>query len=184
MNTDLIWSKLLEKIKTEVNSIVYKTWFENSKLYELKDNIATILVPMEIHRKHLNESYLNLIIDNLFLITNQKYDINFILFNELKKVTATELEFDEMTTKLFIPKSLKILSGSVKKGGVYKIKLASLITKPDSNSTLASNWNNGIIPKFEVYVVEIIDKLGDGAYSIVYPCLFPYFMIICIMIIV
>ena len=91
MNTDLIWSKLLEKIKTEVNSIVYKTWFENSKLYELKDNIATILVPMEIHRKHLNESYLNLIIDNLFLITNQKYDINFILFNELKNEKSIEI---------------------------------------------------------------------------------------------
>ena len=85
MNTDLVWSKFLNKIETEVNSIVYKTWFSNTKLHELKDNIATIIVPMEIHRKHLNDSYLKVIIDTLFLITNQMYDINFILEDEIKK---------------------------------------------------------------------------------------------------
>ncbi len=85
MNTDLVWSKFLNKIETEVNSIVYKTWFSNTKLHELKDNIATIIVPMEIHRKHLNDSYLKVIIDTLFLITNQMYDVNFILEDEIKK---------------------------------------------------------------------------------------------------
>lgn len=84
MNTDLIWSKFLNKIETEVNSIVYKTWFSSTKLYELKNNVATIIVPMEIHRKHLNDSYLKIIIDNLFIITNQMYDINFILEDEIK----------------------------------------------------------------------------------------------------
>ncbi len=93
MNTDLVWSKFLNKIETEVNSIVYKTWFSNTKLYELKDNMATIMVPMEIHRKHLNDSYLKLIIDTLFLITNQMYDINFILEDEIKK--------DENTSNIF-----------------------------------------------------------------------------------
>ena len=85
MNTDLIWSKFLDKVQTEVNSIVYATWFSNTNLYKIKDNIATITVPMEIHRKHLNDSYSKLITDTLFLITNQMYDLNFILEDEIKK---------------------------------------------------------------------------------------------------
>ena len=95
MNTDLIWSKFLDKIQTEVNSIVYATWFANTKLYEIKDNIATITVPMEIHRKHLNDSYLNLIVNTLFLITSKTYDINFILEDEIKKETNLTPDIDK-----------------------------------------------------------------------------------------
>lgn len=95
MNTDLIWSKFLDKIQTEVNSIVYATWFANTKLYEIKDNIATITVPMEIHRKHLNDSYLNLIVNTLFLITSKTYDINFILEDEIKKETNLTTDIDK-----------------------------------------------------------------------------------------
>ena len=83
MDTDLVWSKFLSKIKTEVNSIVYATWFSNTKLYEIKDNTATIIVPMEIHKKHLNDSYLKLIIETLFEITNQVLEIVFILQDEI-----------------------------------------------------------------------------------------------------
>ena len=84
MNYDLIWSKFLNKIQTEVNSIVYATWFSNTKLYQLKNNIATIIVPMEIHKKHLNDTYSKIIIEILFEITNQIYELNFILENEIK----------------------------------------------------------------------------------------------------
>ena len=85
MNTDLIWSKLLNKVQTEVNSIVYATWFANTNLYEIKGNIATISVPMEIHKKHLNDSYYGIIVEKLFEITNQTYEINFILKDEIAK---------------------------------------------------------------------------------------------------
>lgn len=83
MNYDLLWSKVLEKIKSSVTSLVYITWFENTKLYKIENNDATIIVPMEIHRKHLNDKYLQEIIDFLYTETNQKYDINFILEDEL-----------------------------------------------------------------------------------------------------
>ena len=86
--------------------------------------------------------------------------MNKILYEQLKK-TSIPLEFDEDTKKLFIPKMIKFSSGLVKAGEIYRIKLSKSITNPDQNSTLASNWNNGIIPKHDEYIVEIISKMAD-----------------------
>jgi len=87
--------------------------------------------------------------------------MNNILFNELNKVTATTISFKKEDTKIFIPRSIKILNSSLKIGEVYKIKLKNFILNPSSNSTLASNWNNNIIPKYSEYLVEILDVLGN-----------------------
>ena len=87
--------------------------------------------------------------------------MNKILLNELKKVTATKLEFDDNTTSIFIPKTLKILNTSVKQGEVYKIRLEEFITNPYQSSTLASNWNNGIVPKHSEYIAEIVTKMAN-----------------------
>ncbi len=83
MNYDLLWSKVLEKIKLSVTSLVYITWFQETKLYKIENNEATIIVPMEIHRKHLNDKYLSDIVKYLYSETNQSYEINFILADEL-----------------------------------------------------------------------------------------------------
>ena len=83
MNNDLLWSKVLNKIQTEVNSIVFKTWFKETKLYTIENNIATIIVPMEIHRKRLLDTYKDLITGALLEITNVIYDINILLEDEI-----------------------------------------------------------------------------------------------------
>jgi len=87
--------------------------------------------------------------------------MNKILYNELNKVTATKIDFKPGDTKIFIPRSIKILNTSLKKGEVYRIKLKSFILNPSSGSTLASNWNNGIIPKYSEYLVEILDGMAN-----------------------
>ncbi len=83
MNYDLLWSKVLEDIKPMVTSIVYSTWFQNTRIYKIENNEIKIVVPMEISRKHLNEKYLKEITDSLYKETNQIYDISFILEEEL-----------------------------------------------------------------------------------------------------
>lgn len=85
MNYDLLWSKVLEKIKLEVTSVVYKTWFQETYIYKIENNLITIIVPMEIHKKNISERYLNLIISKLAEETNIIYDINFILKSEIKE---------------------------------------------------------------------------------------------------
>ena len=83
MNCDLLWSKVKEDIRPLVNSIVFTTWFEDTKLYKIDGNEATIIVPMAIHRKQLSEKYLQEITDCLYKETNQTFDITFILKDEL-----------------------------------------------------------------------------------------------------
>ena len=94
MNYDLLWSKTLENIKLSVNSLVYKTWFQETKLYKLENDDAIIIVPMDFHRKHLNEKYLKEIVDNLFKVTNKVYNISFILQDEIpteKKLATSDI---------------------------------------------------------------------------------------------
>lgn len=83
MNYDLLWSKCLSKIQTEVTSIIYKTWFQETTIYKIDNNIVTIIVPHEIHKKNLQERYLDLIISTLAEVTNNIYEIEFILKDEI-----------------------------------------------------------------------------------------------------
>ena len=87
--------------------------------------------------------------------------MNSIIKDQLAKVTATELNFDEKTTSIFIPKTLKITGASLKKGAVYRVKFLESVTNPSQGSTLASNWNAGKVPKHSEYLAEVIDKLGN-----------------------
>ena len=59
MDINTIWNLFLEKIKGELDPILYETWFMDTKLIELNDNTAKILVPMQVHKKHLKENYNN-----------------------------------------------------------------------------------------------------------------------------
>ena len=101
MNYDLLWSKVLEDIKESVTSLVYVTWFQDTKLYKIEGNEATIIVPMIIHRKHLNDKYLQEIIDCLKKETNQLYEINFILADEIveNEKKSTEIVEKDDTQK-------------------------------------------------------------------------------------
>ena len=85
MNNDLLWSKVLEKIKEEVTSLVFKTWFKDTRIYKIENNIVTISVPFEMHIKNLSDRYLNLIVGALTEFTNNIYDIDFILQDEIKE---------------------------------------------------------------------------------------------------
>ena len=77
LNNDLIWEKLLKNIKVLVNSTVYSTWFQLTKLYKIENGQAIILVQNEIQKNHLRDKYYDFIQSNLFNITNNNYDLLF-----------------------------------------------------------------------------------------------------------
>ena len=52
MNIDNIWNKFLSTIKTKLSSLSYDTWFSTSKLVELNEEHAVIIVPTIAHKKH------------------------------------------------------------------------------------------------------------------------------------
>lgn len=103
MNYDLLWSKVLDDIKENENisPMAYTTWFQSTKLHKIEGNEATIVVPMEIYRVKLNSYYLQDIINCLQKETNQTYEINFILADEvINKDTESTIIVDNNPSNL------------------------------------------------------------------------------------
>lgn len=96
MNLDLLWTKVLNQIKDEISSISYQTWFSETKLYKLDNNKAYIIVPMPIHKKHLQDNYYNTIVTKLDNITNSSYELFFYLDEEISTLEIEkEIENDK-----------------------------------------------------------------------------------------
>ena len=85
MNVDVLWTNFLSQIKDELSSLAFDTWFKDTSLYKLEDGKAIIIVPMQIHKKHLADKYSNLIIERLNTITGTNFELEFILNDEIKK---------------------------------------------------------------------------------------------------
>lgn len=105
MDVEQIWSKTLDIIKPQVNSYVFSTWFINANLIKVEKDVATIVVPALIHKKHLNDTYSDLIITSLQTVTNNTYSLSFKLEDEIQEEVKEEPKEkkkpkkDEETTK-------------------------------------------------------------------------------------
>ena len=86
MNIENIWDKFLNSIKTRLSSLSYNTWFSSSKLVELNEEHAIIVVPTIAHKKHLSESYIDIIEEIFNNITGTNFNIEFYLENEYEKM--------------------------------------------------------------------------------------------------
>ena len=98
MNIDNIWNKFLSIMKTKLNSLSYDTWFRTSKLVELNEEHAVIIVPTIAHKKHLSESYIDIISDIFNSITGTNFNFEFVLENEYnnKKITVKKEKEEEV----------------------------------------------------------------------------------------
>ena len=85
MNKDLLWSKILEKIKSELNSLAFQTWFLETELYSLEGGIAKIIVPYAIHKQHIINNYKDLL-NKIFLeLTQNNYELDLVLKEDLEE---------------------------------------------------------------------------------------------------
>ena len=57
MNTEALWNSFLEKIKDRISPLSYDTWFKDTKLHSMDGGIATVIVPMILHKKHFYHKY-------------------------------------------------------------------------------------------------------------------------------
>ena len=87
--------------------------------------------------------------------------MNKIIKDQLSKVRSVKLNFDDHTTHIDIPKTEEVIPLALVEGQVYVIELEDFILNPLQNSTLASNWNSGKIPKYKKYQVEFIQKMSN-----------------------
>ncbi|HHX16576.1 MAG TPA: chromosomal replication initiator protein DnaA [Mollicutes bacterium] len=83
MDKDTIWLNFLNLIRSKLTSLPYDTWFKGTKLYELNDGVAKVVVPMHIHKKHLSDNYIDLIIETFNEVTGTNFEFQFILEEEI-----------------------------------------------------------------------------------------------------
>lgn len=83
MDKDLLWSKILDKIKTELNSLAYQTWFSETELYKLDNGVAKIIVPYAIHKQHIVNNYKELLNKCFLEQTNTNYELELLLKEDI-----------------------------------------------------------------------------------------------------
>ena len=84
MNTSKLWDATLDIIKTKVSKISYDTWFSDSKLHEIKDNKAIVIVQMHIQKKNLKENYNDLIEEVFTEVSGSNFKFEYLLEEEIE----------------------------------------------------------------------------------------------------
>ncbi len=85
MNVDVLWNNFLSQIKSELTSLAFDTWFNDTKLHKLENGKAVIIVPMQIHKKHLADKYSDIIKEKLNETTGTNFELEFILESEIEE---------------------------------------------------------------------------------------------------
>jgi len=102
MNLDILWNNFLLKIKEYVSALSYETWFQDTKLVALRDNTAIVIVPMELHKKHLLENYEEIMEQNFKEISGNSFTFRFLVEEEWQEDGNDDLieeQFDDITEK-------------------------------------------------------------------------------------
>ena len=85
MNNSKLWDSFLDRIKKELTPLTYETWFKDTKLAYINENIVTIIVPMHFHKKMLMESY-NEMIEEIFTeISGSNFKFNYLTEQEVEE---------------------------------------------------------------------------------------------------
>ena len=84
-NNSVLWSKILEKIKNELNSLSFQVWFEETKLYDFSNGVAKILVPYALHKDHLATNYKKLITSCFIEEVGETVELEFLIEEEIEE---------------------------------------------------------------------------------------------------
>ena len=104
-NNEVIWNKFLSLIKKRFSSLGYDTWLKDTYLYSLGDE-AVIVVPTVAHKKHLAETYKDLIEEVLNDVTGTNFNLKFVLENEIEKqekIESLKREGEEVESQEGVP---------------------------------------------------------------------------------
>lgn len=100
MDNGKIWGMFLNNIKSQLSPIAFDTWFSETELYMLDNNIAKVIVPMHIHKKNLKENYNDLIEDIFTEISGSNFKFEYYLKEELE----SNIEID--TDTIGVPRAV------------------------------------------------------------------------------
>ena len=97
MNTDNlnnIWNEFLQIVEKRIDPIMYDVWFKTTQLIELNDDTAKLLVPEDVHKKHLSKTYNDLIEEIFTEVTGSNFKIEYLTKKELEENKVEKIEKD------------------------------------------------------------------------------------------
>ena len=103
-----IWTSVLSKIKEEINSLSFQTWFEETELYRLEKNVAKIIVPFAIHKTHIINNYRDIIVEGLYEVTNTNYELELLLRDEIIEDTEPKVNTTSENSSNITSNSIEI----------------------------------------------------------------------------
>ena len=92
MDINVIWNSFLEKMKSNLTPVLYDMWFSETKLIELNQEYAKILVPMPLHKKHLKENYIDLIEKTFTDITGSIFKFEFVTEDDINNDSIIDID--------------------------------------------------------------------------------------------
>lgn len=97
MNKKELWNKFLETVKELVDVVAYETWFNTDEifLYSYDGNIATLVVKHEFIKKHMENSFSDVINEVFAKVLGKEIEFKIILeseANEQDKIRKEELK--------------------------------------------------------------------------------------------
>lgn len=84
MDVNNIWSVFLAKIEVKLKPVLYQTWFKDTHLKSITADTATIIVPYDVHKKHLTDNYGNIIQETFMEVTGSIYKFKYLTEDEVK----------------------------------------------------------------------------------------------------
>ena len=92
MDLESIWSVFLSKIEIKLKPVLYQTWFQDTKLIDLNNEYAIVEVSLDVHKKHLQENYSDIIKETFMEVTGSIF--------KFKYVTPEEVTEDKPQTEI------------------------------------------------------------------------------------
>ncbi len=100
-NKNLVWTSVLDLIKTKVESSIFDTFFASTKILDYKDQKFYISTPSALNRTILNTKYRELVNETLEVITESNFKCAFILEEEFES-TESEQKVAEIANFDFV----------------------------------------------------------------------------------
>ena len=85
MDLESIWSVFLSKIEIKLKPVLYQTWFQETKLIDLNNEYAVVLVPLDVHKKHLGENYSEIIKETFMEVTGSIFKFKYVTQDEINE---------------------------------------------------------------------------------------------------
>ena len=92
MDINNIWKSFLKKMEQNLTPVLYDMWFSETKLVELNEEYAKILVPMAVHKKHLKENYIDLIESIFTEVTGSIFKFEFVTEDEINNESILDID--------------------------------------------------------------------------------------------